>query len=210
MKDIVYGVYGGWFLSSSRCLERREATKGVRQGHLVARAEKPAWLAVGVVERDKMGARWMKRTPSAVGRRQAKRVWLDKHGDRRSGETPRPSAESTLLSRPLVSALLPLSSCKAMAPTVTIIYELHPPSDTPTPPSLTASQTLQYPVSSEPITSHKAYYENLRAEVLQAKSVLGEQLTAWRDAVGKREDNKEAKIPKKNEEDEEDEDEEQE
>ena len=38
---------------------------------------------------------------------------------------------------------------------------------------------------------------------------MGEQLTAWRDAVGKREDNKEAKIPKKSEgaDDDEDEDE---
>ncbi|TBU37485.1 hypothetical protein BD309DRAFT_973980 [Dichomitus squalens] len=90
-------------------------------------------------------------------------------------------------------------------PTLSITYDLNPPSDTTAPAGLTPKTTLQYPVS-ENADSQKAYYEGLRAAVLQAKSSLGEQLTAWRDVVGKREDQKEATIPKKNE----DEDEEQE
>ena len=96
-----------------------------------------------------------------------------------------------------------------MSSSISITYQLNPPLDTPPPQALSTSQTLHYRVSDTPAASNKAYYEKLRAEVLQAKSTLGQQLTAWRDAVGKREDNKEAKIPKKSEgaDDDEDEDE---
>ena len=92
-------------------------------------------------------------------------------------------------------------------PAISITYELNPPSDTTTPAGLTPKTTLQYPIS-ESAESQKAYYANLRSAVQQAKSTLGEQLTAWRDAVGKREDKKEAAIPKKSEEDEDEEEEE--
>ena len=92
-----------------------------------------------------------------------------------------------------------------MAPTLTITYKLNPPSDTPAPPSLSPSQTLQYRIPEASGAGHKAYYEKLRAEVLQAKSALGEELTAWRDVVGKREENKEATVVKKSEEEEEEE-----
>ena len=92
-------------------------------------------------------------------------------------------------------------------PAISITYELNPPSDTTTPAGLTPKTTLQYPVP-ESAESQKAYYANLRSAVQQAKSTLGEQLTAWRDAVGKREDKKEATIPKKSEDDEDEEEEE--
>ncbi|KAH9897621.1 hypothetical protein C8Q73DRAFT_681884 [Cubamyces lactineus] len=95
-----------------------------------------------------------------------------------------------------------------MAPAVSVAYELKPPSDTPIPTHLNATKTHEVPITNTDATNQKAYYEGLRTAVLQAKSTLGEELTAWRDAVGKREDNKEAKIPKKGEEDEDEEDEE--
>ncbi|KAI0370001.1 hypothetical protein BV20DRAFT_966982 [Pilatotrama ljubarskyi] len=88
-----------------------------------------------------------------------------------------------------------------MAPAISITYELSPPSDTPAPENLTSKKTHEFPVTNADVGSQKAYYEGLRAAVLQAKSTLGEELTAWRDAVGRREDNKEAKIPKKSEDD---------
>ena len=92
-------------------------------------------------------------------------------------------------------------------PDISITYSLNPPSDTTVPADLTPKTTLQYPVSENP-ESQKAYYQDLRTAVLEAKSALGEQLTAWRDAVGKREEKKEATIPKKSEEDEEEDEEE--
>ncbi|KAM5539932.1 hypothetical protein V8D89_006435 [Ganoderma adspersum] len=91
-------------------------------------------------------------------------------------------------------------------PEISITYNLNPPSDTTAPADLTPKTTLQCPVSENP-ESQKAYYQDLRSAILEAKGSLGEQLTAWRDAVGKREEKKEATIPKKSEEDE-DEDEE--
>ncbi len=91
-------------------------------------------------------------------------------------------------------------------PEISIAYTLNPPSDTTAPTDLAPETTLQYPVP-ENAESQKAYYEGLRTAVLEAKGALGEQLTAWRDAVGKREEKKEAAIPKKSEEGE-DEDEE--
>ncbi|KAI0354724.1 hypothetical protein OH77DRAFT_1504730 [Trametes cingulata] len=94
-----------------------------------------------------------------------------------------------------------------MTPAVSITYELNPPSDTPAPEYLNTKKTHEFPVANTDASSQKAYYEGLRAAVLQAKSTLGEELTAWRDAVGRREDSKEAKIPKKSEEDEDDDEE---
>ncbi|KAI0673894.1 hypothetical protein C8Q78DRAFT_1076848 [Trametes maxima] len=85
---------------------------------------------------------------------------------------------------------------------ISVKYELNPPSDTPTPHKLSTTKTLQFSVAGvDEGTSQKIYYEGLRASVLQAKATLGEELTLWRDAVGRREDNKEAEIPKKSEDD---------
>ncbi|KAH9926403.1 uncharacterized protein B0H18DRAFT_1005917 [Fomitopsis serialis] len=85
-----------------------------------------------------------------------------------------------------------------MASALTVSYELHPPSETP-------AEGLQ---TQKTHKSGKDYYESLRKAVAEAKSVLGEELTAWRDAVGTREQTKESKLPKKDEEDEEDEEQE--
>ena len=93
-------------------------------------------------------------------------------------------------------------------PSLSVAYTLNPPSDTISPSQLPKASTLQTALPDPASTGQKAYYGELRKAVLQTKSTLGEQLTAWRDAVGKGEDNKEAKIPKKTEEDEDEEDEE--
>ena len=95
-----------------------------------------------------------------------------------------------------------------MAPVVSVTYELKPPSDTPIPTHLNVTKTHEVPIANADVSNQKSYYEGLRTAVLQVKSTLGEELTAWRDAVGKREDNKEARIPKKSEGDEDEEDEE--
>ncbi|KAH9914644.1 uncharacterized protein BXZ73DRAFT_54787 [Epithele typhae] len=94
-----------------------------------------------------------------------------------------------------------------MALTLSITYKLNPPSDIST--TLAPTNAFQYPLP-DASSDQKAYYDELRAAVLKAKSALGEDLTAWRDAVGK-EENKEPKGSKKADEedqDEEDEDEE--
>lgn len=92
-------------------------------------------------------------------------------------------------------------------PELSIVYNLNPPSDTTAPKDLSPKTTLQYPVP-ENAGGQRAYYEGLRTAILEAKGALGEQLTAWRDAVGKLEEKKEAMIPKKSEEDEDEEEEE--
>lgn len=94
-----------------------------------------------------------------------------------------------------------------MSTAISITYELNLPADTPVPDNHAATKTHEFSVANANAAGQKEYYAGLRAAVLQAKSTLGEELTAWRDVVGKREENKEAKIPRKNEEDE-DEDEE--
>ncbi|PCH34422.1 hypothetical protein WOLCODRAFT_61079, partial [Wolfiporia cocos MD-104 SS10] len=94
----------------------------------------------------------------------------------------------------------------AMAPALTVTYELHPPPNA-IECVLPPKQSHDFPVS--PTEDAKAYYEALRLSIAQAKTKLGEELTIWRDAVGSREQAKESTVPKKEEEDEgEDEDEE--
>ncbi|RPD64709.1 hypothetical protein L226DRAFT_528916 [Lentinus tigrinus ALCF2SS1-7] len=92
-----------------------------------------------------------------------------------------------------------------MTSTLSATYNLSPPPGTPTPAGLQTNHTLQTSLPDPSSVGQKGYYEELRKAVLQTKSQIGESLTAWRDAVGKREDNKEAKVPKKSEEDEEEE-----
>lgn len=87
-------------------------------------------------------------------------------------------------------------------PSLTVSYTLDVPSDTPTPPNLNKNETLQASLPDPTsVSDRKEYYEQLRKAVLQTKGALGEQLTVWRDAVGKREDKKE--VVKKEDEDEE-------
>ncbi|CCM02255.1 uncharacterized protein FIBRA_04338 [Fibroporia radiculosa] len=81
---------------------------------------------------------------------------------------------------------------------------LQPPADTPS-PGLDTSKTHEFPLPA-PSESGKEYYAALQSTIAQAKAILGEELTVWRDAVGKGEQAKECKVSTKAE-DEEDEDE---
>ncbi|KAF9820778.1 hypothetical protein IEO21_01221 [Rhodonia placenta] len=88
-----------------------------------------------------------------------------------------------------------------MAPAVIeVTYDLHPPEGTPL-SGLEPTKTHQFALSSS-TTNAKDYYGALRAAVLDAKTTLGEELTAWRDAVGTREQGKESKKQTQGEEEE--------
>ncbi|KAI0274804.1 hypothetical protein BC834DRAFT_965285 [Gloeopeniophorella convolvens] len=76
-------------------------------------------------------------------------------------------------------------------PTFTATYQLNTPDGTP--------QTAAQP-------GYKAYYDALRATIDDIKTVTGQELTVWRDAVGNREQGKEAGTKQAVDEDGEDED----
>ncbi|KAI0053380.1 hypothetical protein FA95DRAFT_737298 [Auriscalpium vulgare] len=99
--------------------------------------------------------------------------------------------------------------------TLTVSYDIHPPAGTPTPSAsavgVTASvlhqEVFDVPLGAE--AEYEVYYAALRAAVAKARAETGEGLTAWRDAVGSREQGKEpAKNGGKEDGDEEEEEEE--
>ncbi|KAI0079555.1 hypothetical protein K474DRAFT_1658900 [Panus rudis PR-1116 ss-1] len=80
---------------------------------------------------------------------------------------------------------------------VAVSYALQPPSNLPPETTdLTPVKSHEFPVSVKNPSDYRAYYEGLRASVMQAKSILGDELTAWRDAVGTAEALKEPKATK--------------
>ena len=78
-----------------------------------------------------------------------------------------------------------------MSRSITISYDLQPPPNTPA-PNLTPTKSQEIPVKII-ADGQKSYYESLRGSIGEAKAILGEELTAWRDAVGKGEQIKESK-----------------
>ena len=93
---------------------------------------------------------------------------------------------------------------------IKIAYELHPPADTQS-SNLTASKTHDFTISSTNTSNLNEYYAALRDSLAKSKQVVGDELTEWRDAVGKLELSKELKPLKKGaelEEEDEEEDEE--
>ncbi|KZT01168.1 uncharacterized protein LAESUDRAFT_664581 [Laetiporus sulphureus 93-53] len=92
-----------------------------------------------------------------------------------------------------------------MASAITVTYELHPPSDTPA-AGLETTKTHTFPVGNALVG--KQYYDVLRNAIAEAKNTLGEELTAWRDAVGNREQVQESRLSQNYDEDEDGEDEE--
>jgi len=88
-----------------------------------------------------------------------------------------------------------------MSRSITISYDLRPPPNTPA-PDLTPTKSQEFPVKNV-AEGQKSYYESLRGSIGDAKTVLGEELTAWRDAVGKGEQSKESrKVTREDDEDE--------
>lgn len=87
---------------------------------------------------------------------------------------------------------------------IKITYTINPPSTIASPPDFPKSKITEYPISptgmsTEEDKAGKAYYGELRKALEAAKAEVGEDLTRWRDLLGKSELNKE---PKKVEDDE--------
>lgn len=97
---------------------------------------------------------------------------------------------------------------------VTIEYDFKLPSEV-NPPKLSSGASggkpngsYKFQVNGGSTSDLSSYYESLLVALREAKSATGEDLTAWRDAVGDAEKTKEASMTKPVKEDEEDEDEE--
>ncbi|KIY50530.1 hypothetical protein FISHEDRAFT_27304, partial [Fistulina hepatica ATCC 64428] len=64
---------------------------------------------------------------------------------------------------------------------------------------LKPSATREYQIAATSSNSRKEYYTFLRDAIVAAKTQIGDELTEWRDAVGKAELSKEASKPAKSE-----------
>ncbi|KIJ66555.1 hypothetical protein HYDPIDRAFT_109602, partial [Hydnomerulius pinastri MD-312] len=93
---------------------------------------------------------------------------------------------------------------------LTAAYALCPPEGTISPQSLTSNTSHSFPVILPPENKSDAgeYYSALRKSIVAAREKLGEELTAWRDAVGNTELGKEKAVKVAQMEDEEEEEEE--
>ncbi|GJJ13110.1 hypothetical protein Clacol_007360 [Clathrus columnatus] len=90
-----------------------------------------------------------------------------------------------------------------MSPSVEVSYNLHPPAPAQPPEGLRENVVHNFPIEVAEGGSSKSYYEGLQRALIEAKDVLGKELTAWRNAVGSLEKDKE--LQANNEGDEEDE-----
>ncbi|KAF8079265.1 hypothetical protein FPV67DRAFT_1403550 [Lyophyllum atratum] len=79
------------------------------------------------------------------------------------------------------------------AATITISYDLNPPAQSiKDAANLSSSTTQTFPVNANLATDgQEKYYSALQAAIAGARDQLGNELTAWRDAVGKAELSKE-------------------
>ncbi|KAL0952043.1 hypothetical protein HGRIS_008685 [Hohenbuehelia grisea] len=80
-----------------------------------------------------------------------------------------------------------------MSRSITVSYKLQPPAGVET-RNLQTEKEMCFEVAAEPAANDsQGYYTALRAAVEDARNRLGDDLTAWRDAVGKKELSKETK-----------------
>lgn len=100
-----------------------------------------------------------------------------------------------------------------MSRSLTISFDLHPPVNSTTDPSLKSKVTHSFDLHNkcnqgQDGPEYKAYYNALQSAIVEARMKTGEELTRWRDVVGTLEQAKEIKpvVTKVEEEDEEDED----
>ncbi|KAG2055619.1 hypothetical protein BDR06DRAFT_329053 [Suillus hirtellus] len=85
---------------------------------------------------------------------------------------------------------------------LTVTYKIVPPPSAVAPPSLSQETTHRFPITSLPDLESqedteselKKYYTSLRASIAEARTKLGGELTAWRDAVGNAELGKEKSV----------------
>ena len=73
---------------------------------------------------------------------------------------------------------------------ITITYKLNPPTEAEA-GSLSSSKHATFPVNASPSEGQKKYYNSLQKAIIEAKNDIGNDLTAWKEAVGKAELNKE-------------------
>lgn len=90
-----------------------------------------------------------------------------------------------------------------MSRIITVEYTIKPPQSSGQGYDLPTSKKHEFPVQSSGQSEH---YKALRESIAQARQEVGDEMTAWRDAVGTAELNKEPKKPKADEEEEEEED----
>ncbi|KAG1861957.1 hypothetical protein C8R48DRAFT_220281 [Suillus tomentosus] len=85
---------------------------------------------------------------------------------------------------------------------LTVTYKIVPPPSAVAPPSLSQEAAHRFPITSLPDLESqddteselKKYYTSLRASIAEARTKLGGELTAWRDAVGNAELGKEKSV----------------
>ncbi|THV03015.1 hypothetical protein K435DRAFT_775184 [Dendrothele bispora CBS 962.96] len=94
-----------------------------------------------------------------------------------------------------------------MSKSITITYSLKPPSETKAVDGAVPSKTIEVPVSPQ-TENYEVYYGKLHDAIEDARNKIGEDLTVWRDAVGKGELGKETKKTLNETEEEEEEEEE--
>ncbi|KAJ6621611.1 hypothetical protein B0H10DRAFT_1789448 [Mycena sp. CBHHK59/15] len=76
---------------------------------------------------------------------------------------------------------------------ITIDYTLRPPAPAAQVSELPTSKKHEFQVAATANAGQQEYYGILRDAIARAKEEVGQELTAWRDAVGKAELNKESK-----------------
>ncbi len=79
-----------------------------------------------------------------------------------------------------------------MSTPITISYDLNPPESVET--ELVEAKQASFTVRKAPADGHKVYYAALRDAIQLARNQVGDELTAWRDVVGKAEVNMEARV----------------
>ena len=93
-----------------------------------------------------------------------------------------------------------------MSRSITIAYELNPPAQTSA-EGLERERTLTFPVQAVKPGEGEIckHYADVRKAIAAARDAIGDDLTAWRDAVGSLEQFKEPRTSKKDEEENEEE-----
>ncbi|KAF8213171.1 hypothetical protein K438DRAFT_1803508 [Mycena galopus ATCC 62051] len=94
-----------------------------------------------------------------------------------------------------------------MSRSITVEYTIKPPQSPGQGYDLPTAKKHEFPIQG--LLAEKGqseHYKMLRESIAKARQDVGEELTAWRDAVGTVELNKESKKPKADEEEDEEED----
>jgi len=94
-----------------------------------------------------------------------------------------------------------------MSSSIKITYTLNPPTTVESTGELPKQKSHEFTVTSSSSGGTAAYYTAMRSALNKARNDVGDELTAWRDRVGKEELNKELKKSGGDEDEEEEEEE---